>query len=239
MTRYLLFFLAIVPVSAAALDVSSPYVKEGILELESKNRFDDDERASEDGFRRHFLSVNYGFTRWWALELAGEFDRAPRASYDGLTTFAIENTFQFTKRGEYWLDSGLKASYNVAADSGEPDELDLRLILVRNQGRFRHTANLGWAQEIGPNSDANPSGEFRWATRYNYSKWINPGLEYYTAVSQLSDIQGFDEERHRIGPALYGKIGDKLSYETGVIFGLSERAEDTVFKLNFKYEIGL
>jgi hypothetical protein len=239
MKRLIFALAALLPTAGHALDVSSPYVKEGILELESKNRFDEDDRNSEDGFRRHFLSAAYGINRWWAFELAGEFDRTPQQGYGGLTLLSIENTFQFTKRGEYWLDSGLKVSYGVAGESAEPDELDLRLILVRNQGRFRHTANLGWAQEIGPSSNANPTGELRFATRYNAGKWVNPGLEYYAAFNEYSDMQGWDDQRHRIGPALYGKLADGVSYETGVAFGLSRRAEDAVFKLNLKYEFGL
>lgn len=231
--------LALVPCAAQALDVSSPYVKEGILELESKNRFDHDHRAGEDGFRRHFLGANYGLNRWWAFELGGEFDRAAQGGYDGLSLLSLEHTFQFSTRGEYWLDSGLKVSYGVALEHSVPDELDVRLILVRNQGHFRHTANMGWSKETGSTANANPTGELRFATRYHYGKWINPGLEYYAALNEFSDMQGFSRQRHRLGPALYGKLGHGMSYETGVAFGVSRRAEDAVFKLNLKYEFGL
>ncbi len=238
MKKLLFASLALLPAPALALDVSSPYVKEGLMEIETKNRIDDDHRQREDDFRRHSLSLNYGFSRWWALEVVTELEKQPDSGY-GLAASAIENTFQLTTRGAYWLDAGIKLNYEMAHENGEPDEMEARLMLAKNVSRMRYMANIAVKQEVGDYSNDNPTSEVRLQTRYNYNKYFSPGVEYYAELGEWSDMQGWNAQKHRFGPAFYGKLADGVAYDTGLIFGISDKAEDTVFKLNLKYEFSL
>jgi hypothetical protein len=58
--------------------------------------------------------LEYGVTSWWQTELELEFERDPgpgQATYFNQVT--SENLFQFTERGQYWLDAG--SSPNTAS----------------------------------------------------------------------------------------------------------------------------
>lgn len=89
------FVLAAFSTAAQAFDVDTPYVEQGMMEVEIQNRFDFDDRASEDRFRQHKLGVGYGFTSWWGAELEGEWEKDPGRGYD-YKAAEIENVFQFT-----------------------------------------------------------------------------------------------------------------------------------------------
>jgi hypothetical protein len=230
--------LLLAPLPALALDVSSPYVNEGIIKIDSKNRWDKDGDSTRDDARRHEMKATYGITRWWAVEVGGELGYTPGEDHS-LNTVLVENLFQLTTRGAYWLDAGIKLGYERALTSGEPDELGARLLLAKNVGRTYYLTNLNFKQETGTHSNANPTGELRTLVRYNYEKHLNPGIEYYAAMNELTDMGSYDEQKHRIGPALAGKLADGLAYDAGVIFGISDASEDTVLRLNLKYEFSL
>lgn len=110
------------------------------------------------------------------------------------------------------------------------------LLLAKPVGRFLHVANIGIAQEVGDNGNENPEGEFKWMTRYNYLPYLNPGIEYYGEFGEVSDMQGWDDQKHRIGPAIYGKLPGGVKYELGWLFGVSKRTEDHALKFNLEYE---
>lgn len=239
--KYALSLLALLisaPYSGFALDVSSPYVKEGIVELEWKNRLDADHRRNEGGYKRHSISANYGVNRYLSLELGSELEDIPHEGY-GLRSTEVEATFQLAPRGAWWVDSGLRFSYQQSHQPGEADEVATRLLLARQTGDFRHLLNIIVEQQVGDFANENPTGELRLSSRYQWMKTINPGLEYYAEFNEWTNTRHFDNQRHRAGVAFYGRIADGVSYETGALFGLSERAEDVLLKFNLDYEFSL
>ncbi|MDX2073815.1 MAG: FTR1 family protein [Alphaproteobacteria bacterium] len=218
----------------AAFEVRSPYVEEGMLEIETKNRVDFDSRSSEDGFRQHVIGVGYGFTSWWGAELEGEWEKEPNDGYRYKAT-EVENTFQFTDQGEYFVDVGAKASYEFSHPPGAADKLEAVLLLEKTFGRTAHTINLGVEKEVGDNRSESTEGNVSYKLEYAYLPYFNPGFEYYSDVGELKHTGNFSDQKHRFGPALYGKaLG--IKYDLGWLFGLSKAAEDHVFKLNLEYE---
>ncbi|MEQ1704593.1 MAG: transporter [Rickettsiales bacterium] len=221
--------------NAYALNVYSPYVEEGMLEIESKNRFDFDDRASEDNFRQHKLAVEYGFTSQWKAALYGELEKENGSGYK-YTATEIENIFQFTEVGEYWADVGALVAYEFKHPNGDADKFEAFLLLAKNFNKFTTMANIGFEQEVGSNSNSNPEGEIKWMAKYNYLPILSPGVEYYGEFGEITNSDDYDSQKHRLGPVMYGKFGHGFKYEAGVLFGISDAAEDYAVKLNLEYE---
>lgn len=224
--------------SAHALDVDTPYVEQGMLEVEMQNRFDFDHRTAEDRFRQHKLGIGYGFTSWWAAELEGEWEKEASHGYSYNAT-EIENVFQFTEQGEYFLDAGAKLAYEWSHEQNHADKVEAALILAKPVGRFTHVANIGLEQEVGDHKNRNPEGDIKWMTQYNYMPLLNPGFEYYGELGEVSDMPDWNDQKHRLGPVFYGKLGHGIKYELGWLFGLSKATEDHALKFNIEYEFPL
>lgn len=224
--------------NANALHIYSPYVEKGVMEIESVNRFDFDDRSSENNYRKHQLAIEYGFTSQWKAALYGEWEKENNRGYK-YTATEIENIFQLTDVGEYWLDVGAQASYEFAHTSGGADKFETFLLLAKNFNKFTTIANIGLEQEVGNNANSNPEGELRMLAKYNYIPILNPAVEYHASFGEISDPKSYSEQKHRLGPVLYGKIGNGVKYELGTLFGISKAAEDYVIKFNLEYEFPL
>lgn len=219
----------------AALTIYAPYVEKGIMEIESKNRFDFDDRSSENNFRQHQFAVEYGFTSQWKAALYGELEKENGHGYKYSAT-EIENIFQLTEVGQYWADVGVQASYEFAHPTGSADKMEMFLLLAKNFTKFTTIANIGFEKEIGSNSNQNPEGEIKLLAKYNYTPMFNPAVEYYAEFGEITHSGDYDSQKHRFGPVIYGKLGHGVKYETGVLFGISKAAEDYALKLNLEYE---
>lgn len=220
---------------AHALNVYSPYVEKGIVEIESKNRFDFDHRSSDDDFRQHKLAVEYGFTTWWKAGLYGELEKNGGSGYKYSAT-EFENIFQLTEVGEYWADVGVLASYEIGHPTGSADKVESFLLITKNFSKFTTMANIGFEKEMGDNVNKNPEGEIKLMAKYNYIPMLNPGFEYYGEFGEITNSGDYGSQKHRFGPVLYGKLGHGIKYEAGVLFGVSHAAEDYALKLNLEYE---
>lgn len=225
----------LISANAHALNVYSPYVEKGIMEIESENRFDFDDRSSEDNFRQHKFEFGYGLTSKWKMEIIGELEKENQRGYEYSAT-EVENIFQLTEVGQYWADVGVLASYEFAHPTGSSDKIEAFLLVAKNFNNFTTMANIGFEQEVGNNSNNNPEGEIKWMAKYNYTQMLNPGVEYYGEFGEISNSDGYDSQKHRLGPVIYGKLGHGIKYETGVLFGISQAAEDYAFKVNLEYE---
>lgn len=239
-TQGILFFtlaicLLLSSTPAHALKVYKPYVEAGMAEIELKNRFDIDDRSSEDRFRQHLLGAGYGINNWWGVEIEGEWEKDPGDGYHYEAT-EVYNNFQLTDVGQYWLDAGLQAKYVFKHPAGTADKVELYALLAKQYNQFTHVANIGVEHEVGNNKNANPEFAAKWMTQYHYTPLLNPGFEYYGEYGEVSNPSTYDNQKHRLGPALYGNLGHGFKYELGWLFGLSKATEDHAVKFNIEYE---
>ncbi|MGE0753683.1 MAG: FTR1 family protein, partial [Alphaproteobacteria bacterium] len=222
----------------AAYSVTSPHVEESIFEIELKNSFTRDEDGSKDRFHQHVLGIGYGFTNWWALEIEGELEKARGNGYE-YTATEIENKFQFTEPGEYWLDWGAQLSYELKHENQSADKIEAKLLIEKDIGKWAHIANLVLEKQVGTYRSGSTEFEFAWETQYLWMRHLNPGFEYYGGWNEIKRTGNYDNQKHRIGPVLYGRLIEGFKYELGWLIGLSKAAEDHVIKLNVEYEFPL
>ncbi len=219
------------PAAAAVLSVSSPDVDQGEWSIEAGMSWEMDGDSEKDDFREYVLEVGYSPTDFWntALEFSAE-------QQDGNAEYAVtawKNTLQFINEDEQFpLSAGLRLQYEKAHLDGEADEVAARLLL-RHQNEILDTRfNIGIEREIGSDAESDLAGDIRASVRYKWSEDFKPAIDYLGDTGSLHNLQGFENQDHRIGPVLYGSF-DAISYEAGYLAGLSTDSPDHTFKIAF------
>lgn len=221
----------------AGTKVYTPYVHKGEFELEYRGATAIDDNSDINGSSEHKFAVGYGVTDTWFTELYAEIEHAGDAEGEtALTAIEWENKFQLSDQGEHWLDIGLLTEYVLALEDNAADKVEAKLLFAKQTGQWLHLLNLGLEKEIGANASEPTEGNLAWSTRYLYKQAFEPGFELFSDFGPISENKPYKEQKHFIGPAIYGKIGP-VKYDVGYLFGISDAASDGVAKVNLEYEI--
>jgi hypothetical protein len=233
-----LFTVAALSTAQCALAVDkiySPQVVQGEAEFEYFGTRTFDSLSSENNLQAHETSIGYGVTPWWATELYVLLERGPDQAAH-VTGHQFENRFQLAEPGRYWVDPGLLIAYTRAAHQGDPDTLELKLLLEKVSGRFLNRVNIGGEQELGSHASGAPDRVVLWSTRYLLSPRFAPGFEIQSDFGQVNEAHTFDQQQHYIGPAAYGALLPHLKYEAAYLFGVSKAASRGAVRLLLEYE---
>jgi hypothetical protein len=224
--------LSLIPSAAyATKTVTSPYVHEGKGAVEWKGGYavDDD---GDDPWEME-ASASYGVTHYWETEVGvagGDEGDDEDADFHALVW---ENKFQLAAPGALWLDPGLKVEYERNLQGG-PDEIQAKLLLAKQVGKFSNIANISAAHEIGEDSEDEFGYGLSYALAYEQSEDFAYGLEWYSDFGNFED--DFDDQGHQVGPVIYGDAAGLFEYEAGVLIGVSNAAPDALFKLVLEKE---
>lgn len=247
MKRFLTGFAAFLAASPAyAVDkIYIPYVEKGEWELEYFGRRSVDSDGSKDNAQQHELSLEYSPTDWWQTEAYTIFQKEPGDNIQ-FNALEWENIFQFTKPGEYWVDTGASIAYEWTPEGGEADALEMRLIFAKHTGKTFHILNLSGEQAVGAGAhDAFEAG-LSWSSRYELTPYFQPGFEFHNEFGEVNDISSFSDQEHYIGPVAYGTIPfeteedgniEGLQYRVGYVFGFGHNSSDGQAVMQLEYEL--
>lgn len=145
-----------------------------------------------------------------------------------LSAFEFELKWQLTEQGEYSADWGVvfEIEHGVERDL---DELSVGLLIEKEFGRWSTTANLFAIQEWGDSIEGEFETVFGLQARYRHARLFEPALEIYLGQNTVG-----------IGPVLIGSanVGTRksLSWEVGVIAGLSNKSPNSTYRVLLEYE---
>lgn len=229
-------FVTISPSDAYAnKTVDAPYVDKGAAYVEWKGGYDIDNDDDVSGGWVQELSTGYGVTDYWNIQIGGavEHDGADDGNTD-FTGATIDNRFELTQPGEYFVDFGFSVAYTVAAQDDAADSIEGKLLFAKEVGGFSNLANIIIGREVGENSyDKTVYGLALGSSHPINDEW-SAGLEWYSDFGSFDG--GWSDQSHQIGPALYGEIVEGVGFETGVLFGVSDAAPDAQLKAVIGYE---
>ena len=219
-------------------EVYSPNAEYGEMSLEVSNARSVDNNPAKNAAQVGEITLEAGLTPRTVLAVSGEYSADPGNAMQ-LDARQIEGRYQFFEPGEQWMDVGALMSYSSSTQTGSPDTLEVKLLLQKDVGKFTHTANIGFSQNVGtfPQLTDQPDYTFIWSTRYRSSEYFQPGFEIQSDLGSGSQVGYFSQQEHYMGPSLQGKLFGHLNYQVAYLFGVSDAAAQQAFRLNLEYEM--
>lgn len=157
----------------------------------------------------------------------------------------IENFFQLTERGKYWLDVGLFAEYAQETGPTEPSGVTFGPLLYKEIPNVlgvdtAHKLNVLFSRDVGPNSSKATGLFVAWQSVALLHPLFAPGFEYYGIIDDISHAGTFNQQQHFVGPVLTGEQSfspfGKLKYEVGYLFGMTTATPKGSVRWKLEYE---
>ncbi|MEO0981213.1 MAG: hypothetical protein AAFX03_01010 [Pseudomonadota bacterium] len=217
---------AATPASAQSLSgVFSPDVRPGSKAAEYRMAFTPSDDGDPDAFaaRLHYQQSVTDNLRLRGIVVGEEND-------DGAFAFdsvQFEAQWQFREDDIHGYDSALRFDFEVGA-RGVPHEVNLNWtnqIFLGGPWFLRAIATA----DVEYGDDSDPGVEF--GTRFGLNRRLGGGyraeIQMFNSYGSTADFPGFDDQRHVVGPAITGPIGDSpWSFQASTLFGFSEAAAD-------------
>jgi hypothetical protein len=193
------------------------------------------------GLLAHSLELEYGLSNKFGIAAYLDFEDPKGGSLKQVRTKAIMAHYAFFEKGSRPLDIAIYLEYIINNKAYKDyEELEIRLILEKDIGNFRIDFNPIFEKKTS-GSKAGEGLEFNYALGIYYSPneegilssknlIIQPGIEFYGKMGEISDFKPLKGQRHYIFPTLDFYIGKRLHWQTGVGFGLTEASDDITIK---------
>lgn len=225
---------------AAPLHVISPVVEQGEVAIETTGDVTRDRKKEKNAAQRQSYELEYSPTEFWRIEVEAKRKREPGEAlkYDATE---IENVFQLTEPGEYWLTVGVLAALELPRAEGDPKEIEAGLLLQKEFGLLLNTVNLIFPREIGDRSSKGVEFEYAAQSIYRFLPEFGIGLEALGELGEIKHIPPAKLQEHRIGPVIAGKFSlgsaGALIYEVGYERGLTSATANNTIRWLLEYEI--
>lgn len=233
-----LFALLLLPAvaNAGVLDVSSPSVTKDEIGISQGIAFERDKNPGASNYWENSTELSYGVTSWWkaTAQFVTERENGDALRY---AATGMKNTIRFTPQTETMpVALGLRLDYKYAHLGGEADKVSARLLAQHKTGPWDLRLNAGVGKETGDNADSDLTGDVRAHARYWVNNTYAVSFDYLGDTGSLHDMRRFDDQDHRVGPALQLKLADGVEAELGYLAGISNNAPDHALKLNIGYD---
>lgn len=212
-----------------------PTVEYGERELDFKYG-----TASAGGPDEHAASLGFGLgaTRWWFTELYVKYKREEGRTF--LDAFEWENKFQLTETGKYPVDVGWLVELERPQDRDEGYELKLGPLFQTEFGRLQLNTNI-LLERVFDSFDSNGTSlGYQWQAKYRWREALEFGAQGFGEMGDWTHWAPADEQNHRLGPAVFGKIAlggrQAVRYNAALLMGLGKGAPDHTLRLQVEYE---
>jgi hypothetical protein len=102
-----------------------------------------------------------------------------------------------------------------------------------------HDLDLGAADD--DDAEARTTLGYQWQVLYRHSHRIYYGMQGMGEMGQWDDWAKRDEQEHKIGPAVFGRLktagGQRLNYNAGLLFGVTDGTPDYTLRFKLEYEL--
>lgn len=215
-----------------------PDAEYGETALETLGDWGHSPAAARSGEQSYTEEFERGVTPFWRTELELEQERGPGPrEKTNLSQVTTENVFQFTERGQYWLDAGFYFEYGQSLLPKTPNETTFGPILRKEMSGTINTVNLFVEKDLGSHAEGRPNYLYSWETRWALGAPIEPGFQAYGQPSPQGHFLG----DQRVGPMLFGAVHQlgpgTLKWNAGILFGVTPAAPRETIRWQAEYEI--
>lgn len=215
-----------------------PDAEFGETAVETLGDYSHSPAAAHSGEQSYTEELERGVTPFWHTELELEQQRLPGPGRKtNLSQVTSENIFQFTERGEYWLDAGFYFEYGQSLLPKTPSETTFGPVLRKEMFGTIDTVNLFVEKDLGSYAQGRPNFLYAWETRLAVGGRIAPGFQAYGQPSLNGRVLG----DQRVGPMLFGIVDQlgpgSLKWNAGILFGVTPAAPRETIRWQAEYEI--
>lgn len=199
------------------------------------------QELGRQGLFAHSLELEYGLSNKFGIAAYFDFEDPKGGNLRYIRTKAIMAHYAFFEKGSRPLDIAIYLEYIINNKAYKDyEELEVRLILEKDIGSFRIDFNPIFEKKTS-GSESDEGLEFNYAIGIYYSNneegiffkkglMIQPGLEFYGKMGEISDFKALKDQRHYIFPTLDFFIGNRLHWHTGIGFGLTDASDKITIK---------
>lgn len=217
--------------------VSGADVKEGTRVFEYRAAYAPEHDGKDSAFA-HRLHYQHAFDGSWQGKVIVEQSETGGGSLEFRSvSLELQKQFLESENSGGW-DSALRFDGRIPTEDGRPGRARadwLNSVDFGDGWQARGDVYLG--HEVG---DLAKDG-FTLETREELTKKLPNGLrlgaQMFNNFNTTAHFGSFDEQRHQLGPVIKGKISKHVGYNAGVLFGLSDKAPDTDFRLFLTYSL--
>ena len=217
--------------------VYTPQVEYGEREIDFKTGTG--KVTGED--REHVTSLGFGYgaTEYWFTEI---YLKRETAGDEGISIVEFENKFQLTEMGKYPIDIGLITEIEAPLQSGHPYEFKFGPLFQTDFGKLQLNANVLFERTFGGGHDQEHITEagYQWQVKYRWQPALEFGAQGIGEVGKWDHWDDSDAQKHRLGPAVFGKIlvgnHQAIKYNAAWLFGVSDGAENSTLRAQVEYE---
>ena len=170
-----------------------------------------------------------------ALSLLVGFER-PRERAEGWSSTL--GLLSETTVGRFLVNANLLVERNwdvEAEDGGDEGDDD------GDEEDEEEDLDLGVADGDDDDAEARTTLGYQWQVLYRHSHRIYYGLQGMGEMGQWDDWAKRDDQEHKIGPALFGRLktagGQRLNYNAGLLFGVTDGTPDYTLRFKLEYEL--
>ena len=214
--------------------VFSPEVKAGTQALEYRTSYFPSD-GDRDKVFSHRLHYQHAFDDTWRLRLIGQQRSVDGESLDYRYT-RLELQQQYQESEDAGWDAAFRYELQISDESDSPHRV--RLVWTAKtdiDDYWQLRTNLITGREFGEEDGNGLLLEVRGQATYKLAGGHRLGLEFFSDLNRTTDIGGFDDQEHQLGPVLKGKFGE-LKYNAGYLYGLSDSVRDHNFRLIFTWD---
>ncbi len=203
---------------AEGLKIYSPGITQGERELESILYTT---KGRQQGYA---FSAGYSPASYWAAEVYEVLHRDPGGKILS-DAVEVENRFALGAPGQYWLDAGAAAEFEIPQQAGDHGVAQFAPILEKQFGPALVSLNLPLGWQYGPGCA--PGATLGYAARAEYLLFpaFSPAAEAFGAPGVVGRFAAASQQTHSAGPAVYGAArvapGQTLRYSVASLFGLT------------------
>lgn len=217
--------------------IFTPTVEYGEREIDikagtAKKGGDPRESAASIGF-------GWGMKEWWFTEA---YLKYKKENNEGTKYDAIEweNKFQLTEPGKYPVDIGFLLEIERPRNHAEGWEVKWGPLFQTEFGKIQLNANLLFERNYKAEEPNDTRFLYQWQAKYRWLPQFEFGLQGFGETGKWNHWAPHDEQEHRVGPAVFGKIplGNKqaFKYNAAWLVGISKAAPDHGLRFQLEYE---
>jgi hypothetical protein len=217
-----------------------PQVEVGEREVDFK--FGSARQPATDGTRvssqAASLGFGYGASETWFTEIYLKYTRDANVTrYDAIEW---ENKFQLTEAGQFPIDLGLVVEFEVPRDRGEGYEMKLGMLSQTDFGKLQLNGNVLLQRQYRNSASQQTQLGYQWQAKYRWRAEFEYGLQGFGEVGQWNQWDAHENQNHRLGPAVFGKIAlsgrQAIKYNAAWLVGVSQAAPDHTLRLQTELE---